>query len=208
MTALARSKYSPDLAVRSRNRACSRSTSAATRSRSMCWRVGKVADMRPTVSRWHDQAGTDIRPMRVVIIGAGFGGIGMAIELRRHGFHDVVILERGPGLGGTWLYNDYPGAACDVPSLLYSFSFAQRRDWPRLCPERDEILGYLRRVASEHDVERLVVSGVEVVGCAWDDGWTVTSADGRTWEADALIVATGQLHRVHVPRVPGTFEGH
>src|SRR3954465_5393131 len=108
--------------------------------------------------------------MRVAIIGAGFGGIAMAIELRRHGIHDVVILERGPELGGTWLYNDYPGAACDVPSLFYQFSFAQRTDWPRLCPLRDEILAYLRAVAREHDVERLVVGGVEVTGATWDDG--------------------------------------
>ena len=71
--------------------------------------------------------------MRVIIVGAGFGGIAAAIELQRHGFDDVTILERADGLGGTWLHNTYPGAACDVPSHLYSFSFAQRRDWSRLC---------------------------------------------------------------------------
>src|SRR3954451_6552118 len=164
--------------------------------------------MRPTVSRWYDQAGTDIPPMRIAIIGAGFGGIGMAIELRRHGIHDVVVLERGPQLGGTWLYNDYPGAACDVPSHLYSFSFAQRRNWPRLCPERDEIVSYLRRGAREHDVERLGFSGTEIASCLWDDGWRISSTDGREWRADALIVATGQLHRPHFPRLPGAFAGH
>ena len=148
--------------------------------------------------------------MRIAIIGAGFGGIAAAIELRRHGLHDVVILERGPELGGTWLYNDYPGAACDVPSHLYSFSFAQRRDWPKLCPERDEIIGYLRRVAREHDVERLVVPNTEVTRCAYEDGWRIEAADGRVFEADALIVATGQLHRANTPRLPGaeTFAGH
>jgi cation diffusion facilitator CzcD-associated flavoprotein CzcO len=65
---------------------------------------------------------------RVVIVGAGFGGLAAAIELRRHGIEDVVILERGSDLGGTWRDNTYPGAACDVPSHLYSFSYAQRRD--------------------------------------------------------------------------------
>jgi cation diffusion facilitator CzcD-associated flavoprotein CzcO len=70
---------------------------------------------------------------RVVIIGAGFGGIAAAIELRRHGFTDVTVLERAPGLGGTWRFNSYPGAACDVPSHLYSFSYATRRGWSRLC---------------------------------------------------------------------------
>ena len=71
-----------------------------------------------------------------MIVGAGFGGIAAAIELRRHGFDQVTLLERAPGLGGTWRDNDYPGCACDVPSQLYSFSFATRRDWPRLWRER------------------------------------------------------------------------
>ncbi len=71
------------------------------------------------------------RAMRVAIVGAGFGGIAAAIELRRKGFEDIVILERGPGIGGTWLFNSYPGCACDIPSHLYSFSFEQRRNWTR-----------------------------------------------------------------------------
>ena len=146
--------------------------------------------------------------MRVVIVGAGFGGIGAAIELRRHGFDDVVILDRAPELGGTWYFNDYPGAACDVPSHLYSFSFAQRRNWTRLCSPRDEIFAYLREVARDHGIDRLVVRDTEVTRAAYDGQWTIESRDGRTWEADALIVATGQLHRAHVPRIDGTFAGH
>ena len=89
------------------------------------------------------------RDPRVVIVGAGFGGIAAAIELQSHGFGDITILDRAGGLGGTWRHNDYPGAACDVPSHLYSFSFAQRRDWTRLCSPQDEILRYLERVARE-----------------------------------------------------------
>lgn len=148
--------------------------------------------------------------MRVVIIGAGFGGIAAAIELKRHGFDDITILDRAPALGGTWLLNDYPGAACDVPSHLYSFSYAQRRTWPRLCSPRDEILAYIRELAAEHDIDRLVTPNTEVTHASWDEHWTLTSQDGRTFEADALIVATGQLHRTHTPRLPGahTFEGH
>ncbi|HET6548230.1 MAG TPA: NAD(P)/FAD-dependent oxidoreductase [Solirubrobacter sp.] len=147
--------------------------------------------------------------MRVLIVGAGFGGIAAAIELRRHGFRDVTILDRSPELGGTWLHNGYPGSACDVPSHLYSFSFAQRRHWTRICSPRDEILAYLRGVAREHGVDRLVVPGVEVERCMWDGGWRIESRDGRTWEADALIVATGQLDRPRFPRVEGreTFAG-
>jgi cation diffusion facilitator CzcD-associated flavoprotein CzcO len=148
-----------------------------------------------------------------VIVGAGFGGIGMAIELRKHGIDDVTILERARGIGGTWWHNTYPGAACDVPSHLYSFSYAQRRDWSRICSPQQEILSYLRGVARDFAVADLVVGDTEVESCAWDDGarqWTVTSRDGRTWEADAVIVATGQLHRTSCPRIEGRdeFAGH
>jgi cation diffusion facilitator CzcD-associated flavoprotein CzcO len=141
----------------------------------------------------------------VVIVGAGFGGIATAIELRRHGFEDVTILERGSGLGGTWRQNTYPGAACDVPSHLYSLSYAQRRDWSRLCSPQDEILRYLEAVAREHGVDGLVVPGVEVTACRFDDdraAWTVETAGGATYGADALIIATGQLHRIALPGVP------
>ena len=149
----------------------------------------------------------------MVIIGAGFGGIGAAIELRSHGYTDVTILDAADGLGGTWRANTYPGAACDVPSHLYSFSFAQRRSWSRLCSPQSEILSYLESVAREHGVADLVVGGTAVTRCAWDDDagtWTVTAGDGRTWIADVLVVATGQLHQPVVPAIEGRedFAGH
>ncbi|MGO9498534.1 MAG: flavin-containing monooxygenase [Solirubrobacteraceae bacterium] len=148
------------------------------------------------------------RAPSVVIVGAGFGGLAAAIELRRHGFTDIVVLERAAsGIGGTWRYNVYPGCACDVPSHLYSFSFAQRRDWSRLCSPQDEILAYLTGVAREYHVDRHVVCGADVVSCEWNDGWTVTCADGRVWGANAVVVATGQLHQPAVPAIPGRFEG-
>jgi cation diffusion facilitator CzcD-associated flavoprotein CzcO len=145
---------------------------------------------------------------RVIIVGAGFGGLAAAIELRRHGFSEVTVLERGPRLGGTWRDNDYPGCACDVPSHLYSFSFAPRRDWSRLCSPQAEILEYLTAVAREQGVDRSVVCDAEVVSCRWDDGWTVACADGRVWQADALVIATGQLHQPAIPAIDGSFEGH
>ena len=116
-----------------------------------------------------DPAGRFDGVSKIVIVGAGFGGIAAAIELRRHGFEDVVILDRASELGGTWWHNTYPGAACDVPSHLYSYSFAQRRDWSRLCSPQDEILAYLRDVAREHGVDRLVVPDTEVTAVTWDD---------------------------------------
>jgi cation diffusion facilitator CzcD-associated flavoprotein CzcO len=150
---------------------------------------------------------------RVVIIGAGFGGIAAAIELQTHGFEEITILDRASGPGGTWFHNDYPGAACDVPSHLYSFSFAQRRDWSRLCSPQEEILSYLKEVVKNHGLERLMVLDTEVAACSWDDGtrsWTTTAADGRTWESEGVVIATGQLHREAYPSVPGIagFEGH
>ena len=143
--------------------------------------------------------------MKVVIVGAGFGGIAAAIELRRHGFDDVVLLERAvSGIGGTWRDNVYPGCACDVPSHLYSFSFATRRDWSRLCSPQAEILAYLTDVAREQSIDRLVVPGADVVACEWrPGGWTVTSADGRVWNADAVVIATGQLHQPAIPAIDG-----
>src|SRR5947209_7673710 len=123
------------------------------------------------------------RALRVVVVGAGLGGIAAGVELRRHGFTEVTLLERADGLGGTWRYNTYPGCVCDVPSHLYSYSFAQRRDWSRLCSPQPEILRYLEGVSREQGIDRLVVPGVEVTSCSWDEEaceWTVSSADGRT----------------------------
>jgi cation diffusion facilitator CzcD-associated flavoprotein CzcO len=151
--------------------------------------------------------------MRVLIVGAGFGGIGAAIELQRHGFDDITILDHAPGLGGTWRHNSYPGAACDVPSHLYSFSFAQRRDWSRLCSPQQEILDYLHDVAARFGVDRLVVPSTRVVSCAWDDAaqlWRTASDDGRSWESEAIVMATGQLHQPAYPAIEGLdrFAGH
>lgn len=150
---------------------------------------------------------------RVVIIGAGFGGIGAAIELRAHGYTDVTILEANPSLGGTWFANTYPGAACDVPSHLYSFSYAQRSDWSQLCSPQSEILEYLQGVAARHGVDGLVVPDTRVEGCRYDEEagtWTVLASSGRTWDAEVLVVATGQLSRPVVPSIPGVdeFAGH
>jgi cation diffusion facilitator CzcD-associated flavoprotein CzcO len=153
------------------------------------------------------------RGLEVLIVGAGFGGIAAAIELRRHGITGVRILEKAPDLGGTWFYNSYPGAACDVPSHLYSFSFAQRLDWSRLCSPQSEIHDYLRDVARAQQIDHLIEAGQHVTSCSWDDAacrWTVQTEAGATYEADALILATGQLHQPARPSIEGadTFAGH
>lgn len=153
------------------------------------------------------------RPIEVVIVGAGFGGIAAAIELRRHGITAVTILEKAPDLGGTWLYNSYPGAACDVPSHLYSYSFAQRRDWSRLCSPQAEIHAYLHDVARTMSVEQLIHTNVTVTACSWDEEqchWHIDTAGGDSYRADALVIATGQLHQPSTPAIDGadTFAGH
>ena len=130
------------------------------------------------------------RDLEIVIIGAGFGGIAAAIELQTHGFSDITILERDSGVGGTWLQNSYPGAACDVPSHMYSFSFAQRRDWSRLCSPQDEILDYVagrRARLRRRPARRAGRRGQRLrAGTTTTRRWTVSAADGRTWEADAV----------------------
>jgi cation diffusion facilitator CzcD-associated flavoprotein CzcO len=151
----------------------------------------------------------------VIIVGAGFGGIAAAIELGKHGFDDVMLLEAAPELGGTWHYNSYPGAACDVPSHFYSFSFAQRRDWTRLCSPQQEILDYLRGVAKDFDVESKVVTSTQVTNCRWDETtcrWTVSGLGPEgpvSYAGDAIVLATGQLNQPMMPHVAGleTFAG-
>src|SRR3954470_10183755 len=149
----------------------------------------------------------------VTIVGAGLGGVAAAIELQRHGFHDLTILDAADDLGGTWLHNSYPGAACDVPSHLYSFSYATRRDWSRLCSPQQEILDYLHGVARDFGVDRFFQANAKVTACTWDDDthrWTVQTEDGRSFESDAVVLATGQLHQPSFPRIRGRedFAGH
>jgi cation diffusion facilitator CzcD-associated flavoprotein CzcO len=125
---------------------------------------------------------------------------------------DFALVERGGDVGGTWRDNTYPGAACDVPSHLYSYSFAQRRDWSRLCSPQDEILRYVREVAHKYGIDRILESSTEVVACNWDDAsmrWTISSRAGRSWHARAVVIATGQLNQPQVPKLEGidTFGG-
>ncbi|WP_394550638.1 FAD-dependent oxidoreductase [Agromyces sp. MMS24-JH15] len=140
------------------------------------------------------------------IIGAGFGGVGVAAELLRHGHDDVRLWERADGIGGVWRENRYPGAACDVPSPLYSFSWAPERSWTRRYAGQAEILAYLRRVADAEGVTARTRFGATVVGAEWSEAeasWTVRFDDGRTEQVDVLISAVGQLATPRSPDLPG-----
>ncbi|MGA6206092.1 flavin-containing monooxygenase [Nocardia testacea] len=146
------------------------------------------------------------RPVSIVIIGAGFGGIGVAIELRRHGFDQLTILEKAADLGGVWRENTYPGAACDVPSPLYSYSFEQKPDWPQRYSGQAAIHDYLRGVARRHGLVDRIEFGVEVTDAVFDEHagtWTVHTADGSRRTAEVLISAVGQLSRPQLPAIPG-----
>ena len=142
---------------------------------------------------------------QVLIVGSGFAGIGMAIRLRDAGLDDVVLLERAPSLGGTWQANRYPGCACDVESVLYSFSFAPNPDWSRTFATQPEIEAHLVRLAEAHGITPLIHFGEEVRAARWDAArarWEVVT--GRTtWTADTLILATGALSDPVRPDIAG-----
>ncbi|MBF6171809.1 flavin-containing monooxygenase [Nocardia blacklockiae] len=147
----------------------------------------------------------------IAVVGAGFGGIGLAVKLREAGFHDFVILERAGDLGGTWHANTYPGCACDVPSQLYSYSFAPNPDWSRTYGKQREILEYLRSVATEHDVLPHIRYDAEVLDARWDEDATVWRLEtpGGAMTADFLISAAGIFAEAKYPELPGleTFAG-
>ncbi|WP_404429752.1 NAD(P)/FAD-dependent oxidoreductase [Microbacterium lacus] len=140
---------------------------------------------------------------RIGIIGSGFGAIATATEFLRHGYRDVVLWERSSDLGGVWRDNRYPGAACDVPSPFYSFSWAPWDQWPRRYSGQRAILDYLRAVAEREGVTERTRFGAEVVAAEWSGMWTVTFADGSTAEVDILVSAVGQLSNPLQPAIPG-----
>jgi cation diffusion facilitator CzcD-associated flavoprotein CzcO len=142
---------------------------------------------------------------RLVIIGTGFAGLGMAIGLREAGFEDFVLLERAGDLGGTWRDNTYPGCACDVPSHLYSFSFALNPDWSHTFSPQPEIWEYLRRVSSEHRIDPHIRYDHEVTAARWDERaelWRIETSAG-TLTAELLISGAGGLADPKLPDIEG-----
>jgi cation diffusion facilitator CzcD-associated flavoprotein CzcO len=145
----------------------------------------------------------------VVIIGAGFGGLAAAVALRRKGIDDLLIVERADGVGGTWRRNIYPGAACDIQSHLYSFSFAPNRAWSRTYAYQPEILVYLETVADDFDLRRHLMLGTSVRRLVWNEEalhWEVTlDRDGteRLVVGDVVVSAVGLFHSVKYPDIKG-----
>jgi cation diffusion facilitator CzcD-associated flavoprotein CzcO len=146
---------------------------------------------------------------RIAVVGGGFGGIGAAVMLRRAGHPDVTVFERGERVGGVWHHNTYPGAACDIPSHLYEFSFAPNPRWSRRYSPQPEIQAYLEDVARRHGVLERVRTGTEVTRASWDGGRWVLETSGGRHEADVLLTACGQLSVPAYPAIPGLdgFDG-
>ncbi|RHW27923.1 NAD(P)/FAD-dependent oxidoreductase [Nocardioides immobilis] len=144
-----------------------------------------------------------------VIVGAGFGGMGAAIQLRRMGYDDLLILEREDDLGGTWHVNRYPGLAVDIPSATYSYSFEPNPHWSRLFAPGPELKAYATHVADKYDVRKHMRFGIVVEGARWDEDasvWEVTLADGSTERGRYLLTATGFLSQPRMPDIAGIDE--
>jgi cation diffusion facilitator CzcD-associated flavoprotein CzcO len=152
------------------------------------------------------------KPTRsVAVIGAGFGGVGTAVMLKRAGYDDVTVFEKGERIGGVWFHNTYPGAACDVQSTLYEFSFAPNPRWSRRFAPQAEIRAYIEDVARREGVFDRIKTGTEVERANWDEErgkWVLQTSAGEH-EADVLVTACGQLSLPSVPPLPGldSFEG-
>lgn len=154
------------------------------------------------------------QPLNVAIIGAGFAGVGAAIRLRQKGIANVAIFERGDRVGGTWRDNTYPGAACDIPSRLYSYSFAPNPNWSQTYSGSTEILGYIDSMVEEFGIGPQIRFGHTVTGVVFDESndlWDITFAGRRRKvQARTVVLASGPLANASLPQIPGidTFKGH
>jgi len=154
-----------------------------------------------------------VHPATTLIVGAGFAGLGTAIRLLQAGVDDLVILERGHEIGGTWRDNVYPGAACDIPSVLYSYSFAPNPNWSKFYSEGPEILAYLHHLVDHFGLRRHIRFGCNVVDLAWDQRsgtWTARTEAGERFRARTAVMAPGPLSNASLPPIRGigTFTGH
>jgi len=147
-----------------------------------------------------------------IIIGTGFSGLAMAIKLKEKGIQDFIILEKAKDIGGTWRENTYPGAECDIPSALYSFSFEPYPYWEYKWSLQPQILEYIKYVAKKYDLNRHIQFQKELVAAQWDAAenyWIIQTKDETTYHSKTLVSAIGQLHHPSVPNFKGKglFEG-
>jgi cation diffusion facilitator CzcD-associated flavoprotein CzcO len=144
--------------------------------------------------------------VKVAILGAGFAGLCMGLRLKAQGETSFVILEKADRVGGTWRENIYPGAGCDIPSHLYSYSFEPNPDWPEVYSAQPDILAYIEGVVERHELAGHIRFGAEVTGAAWDEAarhWRISLANGETVNAESFVTAWGQLNRPKLPPIEG-----
>ena len=153
----------------------------------------------------HAEAEKKTPHVRVAIVGTGFSGLGLAIKLKQRGMENFVILERANDIGGTWRDNTYPGCACDVPSHLYSFSFAPNPDWSRHFSPQREIWAYLRDCAERFGLARHILLNHELLEAAWDEDASRWRIQTSQWlfTADVLALGNGPLSEPSIPAIPG-----
>jgi cation diffusion facilitator CzcD-associated flavoprotein CzcO len=174
-------------------------------------RVGSKLSVVSSISRTNGGGPRKGWSPSVAVVGGGFGGVGALLTLHRAGYEDVTVFERGERIGGVWHHNTYPGAACDVPSHLYEFSFEPNPRWSRRYAPQAEIQAYLEDVVRRYGVERRVRTSTEVTRAEWDEHrgkWTLETSGGAH-EADVLLTACGQLSVPKLPPIPGLerFDG-
>jgi cation diffusion facilitator CzcD-associated flavoprotein CzcO len=144
--------------------------------------------------------------MRIGIIGAGPGGICAAVRLKQAGYHDLVVLEQAWGIGGTWWHNSYPGCACDVPSFLYSFSFATRQEWPQPYGTQPEVQAYLEECVERFGLKQHIRLATKVESAKWDEAlskWRLKTSAGDTETFDVVVGAVGLFNLPVYPQIPG-----
>lgn len=161
-----------------------------------CTLVARRDDVTPSASH----------VLTVAIVGAGFAGLCLALKLKAAGIHDFVVIDKNPEVGGTWFENTYPGAACDIDSCLYSYSFLPAPPWTRKFAGQAEIQRYLAACARDHGLSSHLRLGTEIVEAAFDASrgqWSLSTGEGATIAARVLVPACGQLNRPSIPPIPG-----
>lgn len=179
--------------------------------------IQEIAILSPTVFKDLEQpmfnsSTNSNKNVRIAIIGTGFGGLGLAIRLKQAGFEQFTLFEKAADVGGVWRDNTYPGAACDVPSHLYSFSFEQELGWKKRYGTSQEIYQYLRHCADKYDIRPHVQFNTEIASAEFDalqGVWHIQSTTGEQFEAEFLVGAVGQLNRPAYPKLKGieNFKG-
>jgi len=162
--------------------------------------------MQPTSSPASGNGASSTTSVEVLIVGAGFSGLGMAIKLLDAGITSFLVIEKADEIGGTWYFNRYPGCACDIPAHLYSFSFERNPEWSRMYVGREEIQQYLKSCVQRYGLGPYIRLNTALCQAVWDEKdalWRITTADGQNIVAQVLVSAVGGLHVPKYPDIPG-----